>query len=112
MKQILKYNTASGKTSVGVDITCNNGLAIISPIREIIRPVKAESTKEVWTAWLALSSLWAPKKRDMITLAPTDRPTNIVMNKLVIGDVLPTAARELLPENWPTVALLDNTSSS
>ena len=45
-------------------------------------------------AWLALSSLCAPKKREIITFAPTENPTKIVINRLVIGTVLPTAASE------------------
>ena len=35
-----------------------------------------------------------PKKREIITLAPTEKPTKIVINRLVIGAVLPTAASE------------------
>lgn len=85
-------------------MSSNNGRTMISPIIDTIKPVIIDNTSAVCMAWLALSSLYAPKKREIITLAPTEKPTKIVINRLVIGAVLPTAASEWLPENCPTVA--------
>ena len=40
----------------------------------------------------------------MTTLAPTDKPTNRFINKLITGVLPPTAAKDLLPAKRPTTA--------
>ena len=50
MKHTLKYSTARGSTSFGVDISSSSGRAMISPIIETIKPVIIDNTSAVCMA--------------------------------------------------------------
>ena len=88
--------SASPKTSSGVFMSCSITGASKMPSTVKIAPSTRVIPTVVWTARSTPSSSRAPKRWEMMTPAPTDRPMKKPTSILMMELVEPTAARASL----------------
>ena len=103
-KYILRYLIDKGAISAGTPSKFTIGFAIILPITAIVMPLISASTTDVCAVLLTPSASLAPVYLDIMTLAPTEIPTNRLIISPTTGALLPTAAMEFLPTKVPRTA--------
>ena len=89
-------------TSSGVPIHAKNVRDSSRPIAVSTAPDSTDTGTAVCTVSSMSPSRRAPMACATVTPAPTDRPMNRLMIRLVSAPVAPTAATDSCPQNQPT----------
>ena len=94
---------ASGSTSGSVSIQTSSVGVKDTPITVSMRPLTMPKARSVCTARVTPSLSPAPKQWEMTILAPSAVPLKKFTIRVMSEPVELTAAREVVPRNWPTM---------